>query len=257
MRMRLVASILGLSLTGTILAQEATQPAAAPATDAAAPAETAPPVAPVAAETGPAKPGDAAAGATKAAACGACHGVDGNAADPQYPKIAGQHEKYIARQLALFKNGGRVNPIMIGFATTLSAQDMRDIGAHFAASKVVPGLANDAAIPNTDPVETWIQRGERLYRAGNIANGQPACMSCHGPTGRGNPGSAYPSIAGQHASYTSARLTAFHDGEVWGKDAEANNIMATIAKNLSKDDIEALSTYLEGLHAADVAAEAP
>src|SRR5690606_27117295 len=86
--------------------------------------------------------GDAAAGASKAAACAACHGADGNSADPQYPKLAGQNERYIARQLALFKSGERNSPIMMPFAAPLSAQDMRDIGAHFAGMRVVPGVAD-------------------------------------------------------------------------------------------------------------------
>ncbi len=80
--------------------------------------------------------GDAAAGQAKSAVCVACHSVDGNSVDPLYPKIAGQHAEYIARQLTLFKSGKRQNPIMLGIAMTLSDQDMLDLGAHFAAQTV-------------------------------------------------------------------------------------------------------------------------
>src|SRR5207342_324605 len=89
----------------------------------------------------PATWGDPKAGQTKAGTCAACHGADGNSADPQYPKLAGQHELYIARHLALFKNGGRENPIMMGMAGALSPQDMRDVGAYFATQKVLAGIA--------------------------------------------------------------------------------------------------------------------
>lgn len=201
------------------------------------------------AENGPVNPGDAKAGETKAIACAACHGSDGNSADAQYPKLAGQHEPYIHRQLQLFKSGERENAIMMGFAATLSEQDMRDIGAFFAAKSVLPGVANDALVPNSE--ESWAARGQKLFRGGNPQTGLPACMSCHGPGGRGNPGARYPNIAGQHADYTKNKLLAFRTGAVWGKNDNANAIMADIAKKLDETDIEALSTYLEGLHVVD------
>jgi cytochrome c553 len=201
------------------------------------------------ADNTPATWGDATAGAGKAAACAACHGLDGNSSDPQYPKLAGQHERYIARQLALYKSGERENPIMLGFAATLSAQDMRDIGAYFASQKVVPGVADDSLIdqgPNQG--RQFYAVGEKLYRAGKSDGSVPACQACHGPTGTGNPGPAWPSLGGQHAGYTATALTAFRDGEVWGKDANANAIMAGVAAQLSDEEIQALATYIEGLH---------
>ncbi len=73
--------------------------------------------------------GDAEAGAAKAAVCGACHGLDGNSVDPQYPKLAGQGAAYTARHLELYKSGERENAIMIGFSAALSSEDMNDIGA--------------------------------------------------------------------------------------------------------------------------------
>ena len=199
----------------------------------------------------PAKPGDAKAGQIKAAACGACHGLDGNSSDAQYPKLAAQQERYIARQLAMFKTGERENPIMIGFASALAPQDMRDVGAYFASQKVLPGVADDTVI-KTGPNQglKFYAVGERLYRGGDAARGIPACMACHGPTGAGNPGPAYPNLAGQHAKYVSARLTAFRGGLILGKGDYAKPEMATVAKNLTDEEIQALSTYLEGLHPA-------
>ena len=244
---------------------QATPAAAPPAGTVPATAEvTALPetAAPVAVETteahGPAQPGDAKAGATKAAACAACHGADGNAADPQYPKLAGQQERYIARQLALFKTGERENPIMMGFAAPLTPQDMRDLGAHFALQKAVPGVADETAIaegPNAG--KKFYQPGETLWRSGDAARAIPACMACHGAAGNGNPGPPYPAIAGQHAGYTTQQLEKFRAGQVLGKGPAANAIMAGVAKYLTDEEIRSLATYIEGLHStADAAAAA-
>jgi cytochrome c553 len=199
-----------------------------------------------------AKPGDAKAGQTKAAACGACHGLDGNSSDAQYPKLAAQHERYIARQLAMFKTGTeRQNPIMMGMAGAVTPQDMRDIGAYFASQKVLPGVADDTVIkdgPNKGM--KFYAVGERLYRGGDATRNVPACMACHGPTGAGNPGPAYPNLAGQHASYVSAKLTAFRGGLVWGTKEYENKVMSQVARNLTDEEIQALATYVDGLHPA-------
>ena len=226
----------------TAVAQEA-------ATVTPAPEQAPAPAVVLEADNTPATWGDATAGAAKAAACAACHGLDGNSSDPQYPKLAGQHERYIARQLALYKSGERENAIMLGFAATLNAQDMRDIGAYFASQKVVPGVADDSLVaegPNQG--RKFYEIGEKLYRAGKSDGSVPACQACHGPTGTGNPGPSWPSLGGQHAGYTATQLTAFRDGEVWGKDANANAIMASVAAQLSDEEIQGLATYIEGLH---------
>ncbi|MEO7072411.1 MAG: c-type cytochrome [Rhodanobacter sp.] len=246
------ALALGLTLcAGVVLAQDAAAPAAsapsasAPATSgsSAAPASavSAPAAAPAAvADTGSVKPGEATAGQAKAAVCGACHGMDGNSADAQYPKLAGQSEAYIARQLIDFKNGTRQNPIMMGMAAPLSPQDMHDLGAYFASKTASPGVADQALVAH----------GQQLFRQGDATRGIPACMACHSIDGRGNPGAAYPQLSGQHAQYVQATLKAWHDGTVWGTDARAQ-IMPAIAKQLDDKDIAALSSYIEGLHGTD------
>jgi len=185
------------------------------------------------------QPGDAKAGQAKAAACGACHGMDGNSTDAQYPKLAGQSEQYIVSQLMRFKSGSRQNAIMQGMASTLAPQDMHDVGAYFAAQKRLPGVA-DAKLASD---------GQKLYRDGDSSRGLPACMACHGPDGAGNPGWRVPNIGGQHADYVQAQLKAWHDGASWGSDAHAK-IMPAIAQHLTEQDISAVSSYVEGLHAA-------
>lgn len=185
--------------------------------------------------------GDAAAGQAKSAVCVACHSVDGNSVDPLYPKIAGQHAEYIARQLTLFKSGKRQNPIMLGIAMTLSDQDMLDLGAHFAAQTVKPDIADEALVP----------LAQGLYRIGDAKRGIPACMSCHGPTGRGNPAARYPAIASQHGRYTADMLRRFRGGEIHGDAVDVNgNLMPQIAAKLSDAEIEALASYIQGLSSA-------
>jgi cytochrome c553 len=206
----------------------------------------------------PATWGDAKAGQTKAGACAACHGLDGNSADPQYPKLAGQHELYIARQLTLFKHGERVNPIMQPMAAPLSAQDMRDIGAYFATQKPTAGVADDTRIATGEYQGlAFYGIGEKIWRGGKKSAGVPACQACHGPAGRGIPGPTYPSLGGQHAGYVAAQLKFFRDGGVLGKDGRARTEMSAIARNLSDEEIQGLATYIEGLHAAAAATPAP
>lgn len=230
-----VAALLG---AGSIQAAPTAQ---APSTPPAATAAT-PAVVPAAAPDAPLKPGDATAGQDKSGTCAACHGIDGNSISAQYPKLAGQHESYIAQQLELIKTGKRLSPIMIGFATTLSQQDMADLGAYFASKTSLPGVADSKLVA----------QGEALYRGGSKDGQVPACMACHGPDGRGNPGSMYPQLAGQHADYVALKLNDWRDGKTWGDTPHAQ-IMALVAKGLSDSDIAALSSYVEGLHAVEMA----
>ncbi|MBZ0222201.1 MAG: cytochrome c4 [Dokdonella sp.] len=190
-------------------------------------------------DTAAVHPGDAKAGEAKSAVCAACHGMDGNSTDKQYPKLAGQNEAYIARQVGLFKSQSRQNPIMLGFASTLSPQDAHDLGAFFASKTILPGVAD----------EKLVARGQALYRGGDASLGVPACMACHGPDGRGIAGAGFPELGGQWADYVQAKLTEWKNGTTWGKDTNAQ-IMPTIAKRLSAEDIAAVSSYVEGLHAA-------
>ncbi len=205
--------------------------------------------------------GDAKAGQGKAAACAACHGVDGNASIEMYPSIAGQSERYSAQQMALIATGQRTSGAsvaMVPFVKDLTAQDMRDIGAYFATQKAGAGIADDGAVAE-GPYKglKFYEIGQQLYRGGDVARGLPACMACHGPTGAGNPGPAYPHIGGQHASYVARRLQDYQAGRTGETDKAHFQIMATIAAKLTEQEIQALGSYLQGLHdrADDVAAQ--
>lgn len=194
--------------------------------------------------------GDAEAGATKAATCAACHGMDGNSPAPNWPKLAGQHTDYTQRQAAMVRDGHREVIEMMPFVQGLSDQDLADIGAYYAAQTILPGVADDSAIVGRND-ETYASLGQTIYRAGKPSAGVPACMACHGPTGHGVTGAGFPALAGQHGQYTAARLRFFHSGEHYGEEGDRSTIMSTIAQRLDETEIDAVATYIEGLHRVD------
>lgn len=181
-----------------------------------------------------AQAGDAAAGAQKAAVCGACHGMTGQSVNPEWPNLAGQNAAYIAAQLALFKQGARDNPLMMPMAMPLTDQDMQDLGAHFAAQTPV-GLEADPS--------NW-KVGEKLYRGGDPARGLPACIACHGPNGKGNGPARYPALRAQYAVYTYAQLKAYAEGR---RKTPGSDMMPVIASKLTDREMHALASYTQGL----------
>ena len=218
------------------------------------PVQTAPLDASVLAELSKANWGDPQKGATLAGACAACHGLDGNAeaAPSIYPRIAGQSERYMARQLALFKAGLRTDgnaALMMPFAQPLSAQDMRDLGAYYATQKSGAGIADDTLIA-TGPYAgmKFYEVGQKLYRSGDASRGIPACMACHGPSGAGNPGPAYPHVGGQQSWYVTQRLQLYRTGTTADPNPALFNVMAAVAKSLTDEEIQSLGSYLQGLH---------
>jgi cytochrome c553 len=182
----------------------------------------------------PAAAGDAAAGAGKAAACGACHGMTGNSVNPEWPSLAGQNEGYITAQLQSFKDGKRVNPLMTPMAAVLSEKDMQDLGAHFS-QQTPAGLEADPS--------NW-KAGEKLYRGGDPARGIPACIACHGPQGRGNPPARYPALRAQQAVYSYNQLKAFKSGT---RSSTGSEIMALVTERMTDEEMRALASYLQGL----------
>jgi cytochrome c553 len=180
--------------------------------------------------------GDAAAGKTKSAACVACHGMDGNSSNPIWPKLAGQHASYIAKQLADFKAGDRKDPTMNGMAAPLSEQDMADLGAYFASQTTAIGAPAD---------EAMAAKGKALYQGGDKDKGISACMACHGPSGAGNPGAGFPALSGQHSAYVVKALQDFRSGV---RATDPQKMMRDIAAKMSDEDIKAVAEYISGLH---------
>ncbi|KAE9641546.1 cytochrome c [Pseudomonas sp. PB106] len=184
--------------------------------------------------------GDAAAGQAKAAVCGACHGPDGNSMAPNFPKLAGQGERYLTKQLHDIKSGKRTVLEMTGLLTNLSDQDLADIAAYFASQQGSVGAA--------DP--KIVARGEALFRGGNLEKGLPACTGCHSPNGAGNAAAGFPHLGGQHAQYIAKQLTDFRkEDPAAGRSNDGDAMtMRTIARKLSDEDIAAVASYIQGLH---------
>jgi cytochrome c553 len=178
--------------------------------------------------------GSAEAGQAKSATCVACHGVDGNSANPEWPKLAGQHRPYIVKQLKAFKSGARQNALMAPMATGLSDGDMEDLAAYFS-SQTANGLEADAS---------KVSAGQRLYRSGDTERGIAACASCHGPTGHGNPVAQYPSIRSQHATYVEAQLKAYRSGT---RQTDQNQMMRGVTHLMTDEQIAAVAAYVQGL----------
>ena len=182
--------------------------------------------------------GDAAAGQSKTAVCGACHNPDGNSLAPNFPKLAGQGDKYLLKQLNDIKGGKRTVLEMTGMLTAFSDQDLADIAAYFASQKGSVGAADPKVVA----------RGEALFRGGDLAKGLPACTGCHSPNGAGNAAAGFPHLGGQHAQYIAKQLTDFRKEEGGRNNDGDTKTMQTIAKRLSDEDIAAVSSYIQGLH---------
>ncbi len=182
------------------------------------------------------------AGKAKSETCVACHGADGNSQIATYPKLAGQHAKYIEKQLKELKLGassagkqGRYDPVMSAMAMPLSEQDMADLAAYYASLPISS---------NSTP-EDVVSTGKVLYSAGDASRGLTACIACHGPRGNGTELSGFPKISGQHADYVKAQLLKFRDDS---RGNDMNAMMRDVAKKLTDADIDTLSKYVGGLH---------
>ena len=190
----------------------------------------------IAQAAGTALVGDAAAGQAKTVVCGACHGPDGNSMAPNFPKLAGQGDRYLLKQLHEIKDGKRQVLEMTGLLANLNDQDLADIAAYYSSQKNSVGAADPALVA----------QGEALFRGGNLEKGMPACTGCHSPDGQGNAAAGFPHLGGQHASYIEKQLTDFREGDRTN-DGDSM-IMRGIAAKMSNKDIKALASYIQGLH---------
>ncbi len=179
--------------------------------------------------------GNAFLGKEKSVSCADCHGVDGNSGEAIFPKLAGQGEAYLLKQLKDFKSGARPSDFMTSIVAELTEQDMADLSAYYAANTSTPGAVS----------ESLLEAGKKVYQAGNKSTGVPACMACHGPKGSGFPAAMWPALSGQNIYYVELQLTAFAEGK---RHNDPNSMMRDIAARLSKDELKAVSAYVSGLH---------
>lgn len=180
--------------------------------------------------------GDPVAGKQKSQVCQGCHGVDGNSTSDQIPKLAGQYDEYIIKQMRNYQNGTRSHELMNGMAAPLSDKDLADIAAYFADQPIMKG---DASAPVNE-------RGKKIFTKGNITEMVMTCAYCHGNTGKGlDPSTAmYPVIGGQHKAYLLKQLKDFREDD---RVNSPNAIMNRILRSLNDSELDALAAYISSL----------
>ena len=164
--------------------------------------------------------------------CFLCHGMEGEAASAVFPRLAGQHWEYTAKQLADFKSGKRKSDTMQPQAGDLTPAEMKSIG-HYFESKQVPGR-------EVKDVEL-VAVGKFVFHRGNQFTGLPSCASCHGVKGHGTP--KLPRLAGQHPRYTEDQIKLFNTRE----RTNDNAVMHTVASKLSELETHAVAAYIATL----------
>ena len=180
--------------------------------------------------------GNADSGKDKVATCVACHGQDGNSMVGLWPSLAGQNANYLVRQLQHIKSGKRSIALMAGILDNFSKEDLDDIAAFYASKNNTIGQVE------ADKVEL----GRKLYYSGSLEKGIPACSACHSPKGKGNAPAGYPLLSGQQADYVIKSLKNYRSGE--RNNDESSQMMMAIAYKLDDVEIDALSSFINGLH---------
>lgn len=195
----------------------------------------------------PASHGDPQKGAARVEAlfCGVCHGPRGRSETPEWPSLAGQDAGYLAKQLALFRSGERVNLEMGPIATTLTDEDIADLSAYYAAqglpSSPSPSPAQDGSAIMT------------LYRSGDAARSIRACADCHGATGSGDAKMLAPALRAQQPTYVRSQLEAYARRSRYksaapsGLDPAGLQAMYDAGSRLTADEMQQLALYLRGL----------
>lgn len=178
--------------------------------------------------------GDPQAGKTKAAQCAACHGADGNSPMAAFPKVAGQSEKYLLKQMREIKENVRPVAQMTGQLDNMNDQDLQDIASYYASQS----MTGSAAKPDL------VDLGASVYRAGVKKQGIAACTGCHSPTGVGNAPAGFPRLSGQHADYIEQQLLMFQTGE---RNNDVDSVMRAIAERMTAKEIKAVSSYASGV----------
>ena len=164
--------------------------------------------------------------------CFICHGADGESSSPVFPRLAGQHAGYVARQLADYKSGRRKSSTMQPMVEDLGPEDFQSLGAWFQSRPTQKHDVDDADLA---------QVGRFVFLRGNPYSGVAACSGCHGPQAHGT--ETLPRLAGQHAQYTENQLRAFNKRE----RTNDNAVMHAIAGKLSELEMKAVAAYISGL----------
>lgn len=165
--------------------------------------------------------------------CFLCHGAEGESSTALYPRLAGQHYQYIAKQLADFKSGKRKSDTMVNMSAELTEDEMLALGVYFEQKPTRAQEVKDGELAAI---------GQFIFRRGNEYAGVAACASCHGEKGLGT--SQLPRLAGQVPQYTESQLRSFNKRE----RTNDNAIMHSIASKLTELEIKAVALYISSLN---------
>lgn len=163
--------------------------------------------------------------------CFLCHGENGESASEIFPKLAGQHANYIAKQLENFKTGKRKSTAMADMSSRLTIDEMLALGQYFERKPAEPEVVKDAELAGV---------GRYIFNNGNASSGVPACASCHGKDGLGT--ATLPRLAGQYASYIETQLTLFNQRE----RTNDNAVMHAIVSKMTPLEMAAVAVYISG-----------
>ena len=165
--------------------------------------------------------------------CAACHTETGNSVAPPFPKLAGMHAEYLAKEMRDFASGARKSEIMHPIMQDVKRNEIDPLAHYFAAQRRTPGLVSDPSL---------IPEGKRLYHEGNKATGVPACAGCHMEDGGGAP--RFPMIAAQNSEYVAQQLRHFHTAE---RANDFGLLMRTVGGRLTESEIVAVSQYVASM----------
>ncbi len=164
--------------------------------------------------------------------CFLCHGAEGESSSEVFPRLAGQHWEYIAKQLENFKTGKRKSTAMADMSSKLTPDEMAALGHYFEKMAAPPAGVEEPALAAV---------GKYLYLSGNKYSGVAACASCHGGQALGT--SSLPRLAGQYPSYLESQLKLFNKRE----RTNDNAVMHSVAEKMTPFEMAAVAQYLGGL----------
>ena len=163
--------------------------------------------------------------------CFLCHGAQGESTSEVFPRLAGQHAEYVAKQLAAFKSGQRKSTAMADMVARLTPDEMLALGRYYA--KFSP--------PKEPPKDPGLAKmGEYIYANGNKFSGVPACVACHGAQGEGS--ANLPRLAHQFSGYLHTQLKQFNKRE----RTNDNAVMHAVAEKMTELEMAAVAEYLSG-----------